>query len=301
MIVGAGLAGLIAAHAIPDVPIYEASIEPREGHKALLRFRSDAVARLTNIDFDAVQVHKGIWFNPKGGWVNPSIEVANLYSTKVLGKLLSRSIWNLDPVTRYIAPPDFYERLVSQVAARIEWGFNVDFAESKDLPTATISTAPLNVVANALGIDHQIDFKRAAITVERYRIPNCDIYQTVYFPTPHHSLYRASITGDLLILEFVGEPYGTYSLDVQNAFALPANLHEMESLGRVTQKFGKIAPINNDKRKALIGHLSSDYNIYSLGRFATWRNILLDDVVNDISVIKRLTTMDRYEQRLANT
>jgi len=301
MIVGAGLAGLVAAHALPKQPIFEAAMEPRESHKALLRFRSDDVARVTGIEFKEVEVRKGIWLNPKGGWVEPSIEIANLYSTKVLGKLLSRSIWNLAPVARYIAPDDFYERLVANVAARIEWGRPVDFREAKGEPGPWISTAPLPVVTKALGIEDEIEFDRAAITVERWRIPNCDVYQTVYFPSPNHTLYRASITGDVLILEFVGDPYGTYALDVKEAFALPAPLYEMELLEKVNQKYGKIAPVNDEKRKALIGHLSSEHNIYSLGRFATWRNILLDDVVNDISVIKRLTTMDRYEQRLANT
>jgi hypothetical protein len=34
--------------------------------------------------------------------------------------------------------------------------------------------------------------------------------------------------------------------------------------------------------------LTHERNIYSLGRFATWRNILLDDVVDDIAAIKKL-------------
>jgi len=36
------------------------------------------------------------------------------------------------------------------------------------------------------------------------------------------------------------------------------------------------------------------YNVYSLGRYATWRNILLDDVYHDINVIKQLMDSDGY-------
>ena len=298
MIVGAGLAGLIAANAFPKMEVFEIAPEPRESHKALLRFRSDDVSHLTNIPFKAVKVHKGIWYNPKGGWVAPSIETANLYSNKVLGKLLPRSIWNLEPVTRYIAPDDFYDQLVDKAGARLHWDFRVDFNKCANMNAPTISTTPLNVTTKELGIDHGIDFRRSGITVQRFRIPDCDVYQTVYFPTPNHSLYRASITGDILILEFVTSPQGTFMMDVIEAFALKGGL-PMEELGEVQQRYGKIAPINEDKRKALVGHLSTDHNIYSLGRFATWRNLLLDDVVQDIAVIKRLMNGDGYARRLA--
>jgi len=298
MIIGAGLSGLIAAHAFTDQHVIEAAPGPRENHKALLRFRSDAVARLTQIEFKAVEVRKGIWFNKKGGWVAPSIEIANLYSTKVLGQLLSRSIWDVAPVVRYIAPDDFYERLIDNAFGRIKWKSSAEFDRAGDADEPWISTAPLPSVIKALKIEDELDFQRSPITVQRFRIPDCDVYQTVYFPSPHHSLYRASITGDTLILEFVGRPYGTYMLDVTEAFALKGGQPLLE-MGSVKQEYGKIAPVDDNKRKALLGFLSSHHNIYSLGRFATWRNILLDDVVKDISVIKRLANMDRYEQRLA--
>ena len=49
-------------------------------------------------------------------------------------------------------------------------------------------------------------------------------------------------------------------------------------------------PIDDKTRKDFIYTLTEKYNIYSVGRFATWRQLLLDDVVNDISVIERLIT-----------
>lgn len=290
MIVGAGLAGLIASHAFPRLPIVEAQPEPRAIHKALLRFRGTEVADLVGIPFRPVQVHKGIWMD--GKWVGPNIQVANLYSQKVLGLLADRSIWNLSSATRFIAPEDLYERLIEAQAGRIRWGVQACFHSSDPI----ITTAPMPVVLRALDVICEEDFARSPVHVERFRLPKADVYQTIYFPTPAHTLYRASITGSMLICEFSEEPRGDWLRDVECAFALP---HEKEWLEAVDQRYGKIAPIDEGARRVLISHLTDKHNIYSLGRFATWRNILLDDVVNDIAVIKKLINASSYERRLA--
>jgi hypothetical protein len=46
--------------------------------------------------------------------------------------------------------------------------------------------------------------------------------------------------------------------------------------------------------------LTHEHNVFSLGRFATWRNILLDDVVDDIVQVKRLLkSSSAYDLRRA--
>ena len=298
IIVGAGLSGLIAAHMFPNAQVIEAAPRPTETHKALLRFRSDVVSRVTGIDFRQVEVRKGIW--SCGQYREPSIELANHYSRKVMGKLLPRSIWNLDAVTRYIAPEDFYQQLINQVGERIDFGlpWRPDPVVTHRGPV--ITTAPLPVTLQAFGIKHELEFKRSEIWVERFRIPECDVHQTVYFPDPGTPLYRASITGDLLIAEFSGpeDELELWKDLVMEAFALPSD-EQWRSLGKVSQSYGKVAPINDYARKALIAKLSAERNVFSLGRFATWRNILLDDVVQDAMVIKRLIKASAYERSLA--
>ena len=81
VIVGAGLAGLLAAHAWPGASLVEAAARPTEVHKAVLRFRTRNVANLVGIEFRAVRVHKGIWQSTK--FVEPNIRSANLYAQKV--------------------------------------------------------------------------------------------------------------------------------------------------------------------------------------------------------------------------
>ena len=53
------------------------------------------------------------------------------------------------------------------------------------------------------------------------------------------------------------------------------------------QEFGKIRPIDENIRKEFIFQMTSKHNIYSVGRFATWRQLLLDDVVDDLKVVEQ--------------
>lgn len=299
-IVGAGLAGLIAAHAWPQARILEAAPGPRNAHRALLRFRTDAVSRLTGIPFRKVRVHKGIWFD--GAYHQPNIQLANLYAAKVTGKLLGdRSIWNLDAVDRYVAPEDLYEQLLGNVGPRIDWATTLnDWCESAD-KGPIVSTAPLPVTLRTMDAPgYELRYDRMPIRVERYELQRTEAYQTVYFCDSFTQLYRASITGNLLICEFVDAAesfsHDPYKGMLERAFGLQHALGV--PLEAVTQSYGKIAPIDDATRRRLLFTLTHEHGIYSLGRFATWRNILLDDVVNDIDVIKRLLrNADGYELR----
>ena len=53
-------------------------------------------------------------------------------------------------------------------------------------------------------------------------------------------------------------------------------------------KYGKLLPIEEKVRKEFILYLTQKYNIFSVGRFATWRQLLLDDIVDDINVIDNM-------------
>jgi hypothetical protein len=289
-IAGAGLAGLLAAHAWPNAELFDPQSGPRADHRALLRFRTDAVARMIGVEFQPVTVHKGIWID--GGFVPPSIQMANYYSKKILGSLeADRSIWNIEAAQRFIAPENLYEQMVETVGRRIHWGSPCEFVGGAD---PIISTAPMPVLLELLGIKTDAEFKRSPIHVLRYRVPRCAVYQTIYFPQPEQPVYRASITRDLLIVESAHNVPDLLQINnVMEAFGI----YDLVPIDAVEQKFGKIAPLETSARRALLSVLTQR-GIYSLGRFATWRNILLDDVVNDIAVIRKLLRMSEYEQRL---
>lgn len=293
-IYGAGIAGLLAGCMFPTAKIFEAGPEHQAQHKAVLRFRSKAVGDAVGIEFRPVRVHKGIWMDTR--FVNPSIDAANLYSTKVIGRLADRSIWNVDPADRYIAPENFIEQLADRCHGRVEWNHALTAEEVMENSSVAISTLPMSVMAKFVDIysAHELDlpeFKHEEITVRRWRIPNADVFQTVYFPELFTTLYRASITGDLLIAEYVGEADDFYFWD---AFGLHHS--QAEPIEKVSQRFGKIAKIDDNWRKGFIHRLTTNHNIFSLGRFGTWRNLLLDDVIKDISVIKKLINTSTYDR-----
>jgi hypothetical protein len=60
----------------------------------------------------------------------------------------------------------------------------------------------------------------------------------------------------------------------------------------------KILPIDEDIRRRFIMWASDNFGIYSLGRFATWRpGLQLDDLVNDVRVIQRISSTNSYDYR----
>lgn len=287
-IFGAGLAGLLAGCHFQTAEIYEAKSK-QESHKALLRFRTKAVGDAVGIDFKKVRVHKAIWHD--GSFHQPNPMLANMYSNKVIGNLSDRSIWNIDSVNRYIAPEDFIDQLIERCASRIHWEHSISPADM-NITQLSISTLPLSTMHDWVGVG-EADFSYKPIAVRRYRIPNADVYQTIYFPDPEISLYRASITGDLLIAEYMHRAEDGH---FPNAFGISEL--DCQSLGCDIQSFGKINAIDDEWRKGFIYDLTTKYNIYSLGRYATWRNILLDDVLNDIAVVKKLMKSNLYDRSL---
>lgn len=297
-IYGAGISGLLAGHVFQNATIFEAQPERANDHKALLRFRSSAVSDAVGIPFRAVTVRKGIW--DAGAYVQPTIRLANLYAMKVVGRLADRSIWDLDPVQRFIAPEDFVQELTYRCRSRIYWESPIN-ADSLRRGAPAISTIPMSALA-ALAAEafpgsmpealreSSPSFNYAPITVRRWRIENADVHQTVYVPSPETSLYRVSITGDLVIAEYMGcdDDFNFWS-------AFGVSWRDAVPLETTSRRVGKISPIDDAWRRSFIHWLTDVSGVYSLGRFATWRNILLDDVLHDVSVIKRLLRASPYD------
>lgn len=294
-IYGAGIAGLLAGCVFQRATIFEAGSEGQAQHKAVLRFRTSAVGDAVGIDFRKVRVHKGLWLDGKA--VAPSIQLANWYSQKVVGRLADRSIWNLDAVDRFIAPEDFIAQLADRCRGRIQWDHTLNKDDVFNNNGPAISTLPMSLLhkwaTQHAGVNdaHAPEFSYAPIVVQRWRIPNADVFQSVYFPSLSTNLYRASITGDLLIAEYVDEADDTD--DLFDAFGIVRE--ECVPIERVSQRYGKIAKIDDAWRKKFIFELTHKHQIFSLGRFGTWRNLLLDDVLGDLSVLKKLMNTTTYD------
>jgi hypothetical protein len=295
IIYGAGLSGCLAGALYRRAEIFESNSEVGHwgGHKAVLRFREDAIAHATGIPFKKVRVRKSIFFEGEE-FIHVTPRLANMYSMKVSGKIAERSINSLDVSERYVAPVDLHERLGDMCRGRIhfEEPFN-GVPKAHDGPI--ISTLPMPTLLDLLQLRvPELQFKHAPVAVERYKIQDCDVHQTVYFPGAETPAYRATLTGADLIIESTcpinSEQERSY---ITNSLFL--SLAQAKFVSGSVQRYGKIVPLSDVVRKELLYKITTQHGIFSLGRFACWRNILLDDVYHDLRRIEQMASMNHYD------
>jgi|TARA_R110000824_G_scaffold36912_1_gene114033 hypothetical protein len=305
IIYGAGLAGLLAGNMLRSFSpiIYEAQSELPNNQGALLRFRTDKVGTACAIPFKKVKVHKAIKYS--GELHNEtSLFLSNLYSQKVTGSILNRSINSLDSVDRYIAPWELINTMSRN--CKIEYDMKLTKAAVNDMGAApTISTIPMPTLMDIMGWPDKPEFPTQKIWTQKARIesPDCKVHQTIYYPDPTVPYYRISLVGDVVISEFIRKPeanIGPHIMDVllEDFGIKPNKLVDMKSS---EQYLGKIKPINEEIRKQFIFEMTTKYGIYSLGRFATWRQILLDDVAEDVQHIENFIRSSSSYSRLIHS
>jgi len=280
------MAGLLAANMLRrhSPEIKEKQDELPNNHDALLRFRNNSVGVATNIPFRKVKVRKAIKYD-KVLHVEPTLYLSNLYSQKVTGSYFDRSINNLDPVERYIAPPN----LISLMAEGVNVSYRktlLNLSEFSEKPI--ISTIPMPVLMKLTNWENIPEFKFKTIWSQRTEItdPEINVNQTIYYPDPLTDYYRISVTGKVVIAEYIKPPLNK-GPDIMTALREDFGIHpkRLSPIKQSEMQYGKLLPIDEYIRREFIHWTTQKYGIYSLGRFATWRQLLLDDVVKDINVI----------------
>jgi hypothetical protein len=255
---------------------------------------------------DKVTVYKDIWSN--GEFTRPNPALANLYSLKTIGQIAHRSIWDVEPVERYIPPADFHERLLAMIGDRVEYGEKIKEIGNKWLTGSNggllrrgegapiISTIPLQAMARIIDptpgvgeLDHTPAFR--PIWVYKGKIIG-QAYQTIYLPDQNTSAYRLSVTGN----EFIIESMATLSdAEIGNLLAV-ISISEYYGVHCHKQTVGKMVPIPENYRRNFILQSTINHRIYALGRFATWREkVMMDDVVKDLAMIRHMINHDHYE------
>jgi hypothetical protein len=277
-IIGAGMAGLLAANILRrhQVTILEKQNELPNNHHAVLRFRTPEIGNLLGIPFKKVNMLKT--FIPFSNVVADSLS----YSRKCTGVFRSdRSIIaGTVQAERYIAPQNLIEQMTENV--NIEYG--TAFLPNKE---PTISTIPMPVLMALLEYEHDVKFDSTPGLVFTGRVLDCDAYVSVLFPGPE-PYSRATITGDQLIVEFPGTTEIPDSFDMDNLY-FHLGIHDSVVLDGKYEKQGyfKITEIPDAERKLFQRWATVHHNIYSLGRYATWRpKLQLDDVVADVRKIE---------------
>ena len=302
------MAGLLAAHVLRKHKpvIHEAQPSLPHNHEALLRFRDEACSELTGIPFKKVKVLKGICY--QGEIItSPNLRMANLYSRKTNGTVRSRSILDLSPSERYIAPKDFVERLSQGVEIEYSSPLTKEVLESSTEPS--VSTIPMPLMMKMVGWPEMPEFSYKSIWALTAKItnPEVDVYQTLYYPGDE-SYYRCSITGGQLIVEFQEEPKPRLSVGMGWLEATCQKVLEdfgvfdadLSDIRIKEQRFGKLVPIDDTARRGFIMAISELYGVYSLGRFATWKpNLLMHEIPQDVDLISRMIGFrDKYGRNL---
>jgi len=287
IIVGAGMAGLLAANMLARrMPkIIEAQPKLPNNHSAVLRFRSSVVGDVLGIPFRKVQMIKAPL-----PWRNP-VSDALAYSYKCTGQYRSdRSITaGLVTQTRYIAPYDLIERMAEIVSIEFNKPFSGDHFGNRREDEALISTLPMPDLMSMLKYPDTPEFNYINGINIKATVQNCDAFVSLLIPDPEQWISRISITGNELIIELpmVNDCAVPKQMVKWAADQLGIAVSDIECIDTHRQTYAKIAPIDNDVRKRFIAWATDNHNIYSLGRYATWRpNLLLDDLVNDIRCIE---------------
>lgn len=292
-IIGAGMAGLLAANIIKryEPVIFERQPEIPNNHSAVLRFRSSIVSDVTGIPFHAVNMIKASL-----PWRN-AIADALAYSYKNGGVMRSdRSIIaGYESVTRYIAPDDFIAQLANRVD-QCHFNFSVD-APSLDKPI--ISTIPMPNLMDMLQypLRDKFNFRHTQGSNITAKVQDCNAYVSLLVPDPGYAFSRISLTGNHLIVE--GKDLIVDDLHLA-AQLLGISASKISDVDLHDQHYAKIEPIeDDDARREFIFWASSEHNIFSLGRYACWKpKLLLDDLVQDIRLIEKwMMKRDRYAMK----
>jgi len=174
--------------------------------------------------------------------------------------------------------------------------FQMSFSRDHDMENTTfISTIPMPTLMKLL--DYQSDrregfyFSNGLNVVARIR--QCSAYASLYVPDPYYPFSRVSLTEDEMIAEIsqaedgLAPPETARWLAVEAAKLLGVEDHlDVDSIVAKPQKYSKILPLNENARRSFIHWATINHNVFSLGRFATWRpGLLTDDLVKDIRLI----------------
>ena len=298
-IVGAGLAGLLAAAIMRDRVFKVIESQPKlpNNHTAVMRFRSRAVADATNIPFRRVPVAWAV--QHKQGYND--LAKAMMYSwnctrTYDPTRSIARFLPGLFLDHRYVSPLNLPSLLANKVMAPIDYGMIFGDFSPGDRPI--ISTMPMPVLGKKLGYKFQSRFISRSgtnyVTTIRHKDDSrgeIDCYATLY--NPFGEISRLTITGNKLIAESysdsIAEDYWVSGF-MSRCFGLDMN--EGVDFGDMKvhrQRYAKIVPIEEEERRHFIRWATREHNVYSLGRYATWRpGLLLDDLVQDVRLITEM-------------
>lgn len=319
VVLGAGIAGCVAYHTLKHENIRIVEKRHMSGliptHDAIMRLRNPAVADLIGANYKKVTIEKGIWFKNRFCF-QPTILMNNMYSIKLYGTLGKRSILKPGSSERYIlkggfpAPELNYNSVVNIRDGKINLSDGSEMAYDYCISTLPMPNLYCVIAGRPEGLD--INFNAKPVFVDRWKLKKpTGLNQTIIYPDPSIPVYRITLQDDILIVEGIEAlnwKIVTETMDlIKDSFGIPRamigtlNPNSM-ALGSKKMELGKIIPVDEDSRLKYIMWLTDTHRIFSFGRFATWRSLRTDHLMNDIKIIKKIIsakdTADEYKNRM---
>jgi len=306
IIVGAGIAG---AMAFSYFSTYNPIIFAKDTgikHDAVFRVRDPRVGMLLGVPLEKIMVTKEVLWQDRL-WDKASITAMNMYSLKTNGRIASRSISDLGVKERYLISGAYSINAERAVLKGIEAGSalvqNVHSGEEMAIPDdICISTIPLPVMLDACHEEYDRNlFRYEPIFVTRCSIKerDCTVNQTIYVPEMEYHTYRMTLEKETLIFESVGGyPEKEEVMALSKFFCVTP-----DAAVRSSQEFGKLLPHTADEddlRRMHIFDLTEKYGVYSLGRFATWKSIRTDDLLDDLDHIMSVMGVSKIRRKYEN-
>ena len=288
---------MIAAEHWPASQIYEIGSQSAQSGN-FIRMRADSLASRLKLPATKVTAHSCVLSIDGDNFIyreraTPA-DIIN-YSRKVIGILSARSIMNCGQHTRWVFGADALLELRHRHRSRINYNAVLPASHWADPSIPVVSTAPMVVATDALGIPAPDEDLAHPLIVYRAPVSNADISLsvTLYVPSPATPVSRITLSESWLVLELASSASRAESMTqalelARQAFGLlPRELGEPQSFTQPS----KLTPQSEEARTILFA-MSANHNVWSLGRYATARSgVLIEHLPHDCEVISKLMAL----------
>jgi len=310
IVVGAGLSGIMTAKYFSshNPVIYEMSDRKifSDEHAAVMRVKGPEVGMILGCPMKKINISKAIYADGKLH-NEPDIRLKNMYSLKVTGTIAERSIDYSSNRNdeRFIftqdSIPKYHDvRFRTKIKRITDNREIISICDRKETLTEDveiiISTIPMPAMLEITGVKHSIKFEYQPIKVTTADINvQSSVHQTIYFPELGINIYRATLENRKMMIESINDWPTDAEIDIVKwCFSVS----ELSDVNTKEQRFGKITAVDDSFRRSIIMELTQRFNVYSIGRFATWNPaVKADDVVNDLKRIEKLINLSEVNRK----
>ena len=305
LILGSGVSGMVMGHLLKDdYLILEKNQDLRLDTGA--PFYLHEPIEWLPLQWKTVDVHEAVW-DGNAFYRQPTLGMLNSFARKITGKVIDTSLKFMDGrLKRGFFPEsgntsDIFVALHNSVKDRLQLNYEVSeiYPEEKILVAMNdnspvnykydvlINTLPLPRLLSLLKKEHSFNFKADPVYIEIFKVPEeetIEVYQVVYIANRYSDAYRACLYNGTIYVEFM-EPSKTASETVIEQIW---GFKHCSKIFDGWLKPGKFHPVEKMRRKALLGELTSKWNIYCLGRYAVWDYKRLEHIAQDALDIQKI-------------